>query len=109
VHDCATFARGWVALMRPELDFAVSDAVPRTDDRSAAAVTRERSLIERVDDWGALERRAPAFAQRGDLLVMDVDGRELLAIHAGTVAVAPGEHGIATVPDPHLARAAWKV
>lgn len=109
-HDCATFARNWIALARPDLtDFAAWDHVPRDDDASGRAVTEQQPLIERVDAWGALARTAPAFAQRGDLLVLAVGGHTQLAIHAGMVAVAPGPEQLAAAPDPHLALAAWKV
>lgn len=107
-HDCATFARGWVEMMRPGLDFSGVDAA-RLDEASARAALKERSFIARLEAWGVLERIAPPFAQRGDLLIIAAGGFDLLAIHAGPVAVAPGRHCLAVWPDPHLAVAAWKV
>jgi len=49
-----------------------------------------------------------AFAQRGDVGLLDLRGRETLAICMGAVFVAAGPGGLVFIPHGH-ARRAWRV
>jgi hypothetical protein len=49
-----------------------------------------------------------AFAQRGDLVLMMMEGRETLAICAGDYLAGPGENGMLFVPRA-AGVCAWRV
>jgi hypothetical protein len=49
----------------------------------------------------------PAFASVGDVVLVENEGREMLAICNGTTALAPGETGIAVL-GMNTALAAWR-
>ena len=50
----------------------------------------------------------PAFAQRGDVGLLDLDGRGTLAICMGAIFAAAGPSGVVFIPHGH-ARRAWHI
>lgn len=109
-HDCATFAAGWVALARPDLS-PQEDFAAEMDYSTAAGAVRAlagHSIAGIVENWGELLRVEPAFAQRGDVVLLDVAGRRSLAVCVGELACGPGTTGMEFVPMT-AAVAAWRV
>lgn len=102
-NSCASFAAGAVEAM-------TDGAVPLpafATAAEAAALLAERALRDRVGDVMGPEI-VPAFAQRGDLVLIDIEGRESVAVCLGLDAVGPGTAGIVLVPMSS-AVAAWGV
>lgn len=109
-HDCAHFALGWVEMARDDLD-PRDDLAHQLSYSSAAEAVRVingSTLGELVDAWGELPRIQPPFAQRGDVVLVEMNGRECLAVCCGDVAAGPGPTGLELVPMPY-ATAAWRV
>jgi hypothetical protein len=108
-NDCVTFAAAWVALARPDLD--PMEQVERAGHHSAREALEwlaGRDLAQVMDEWGELTRIDPAFAQRGDVVLVDNEGRPALAVCVGGYAVGPGAEGAQFAPIA-TARAAWRV
>ena len=106
-HDCASFVAGWLTIANDQLD--VSPLTPeRADATEGARLMHEQSLADRVMTMG-LEEIAPIYAQRGDVLLIESGDRQLLAIHSGDYAIAPGPDQLEFQPNPHLALRAWRV
>jgi hypothetical protein len=61
-----------------------------------------------VREWGELTACDVAYAQRGDVVLVEISGRESLAVCAGAEACGPGTAGLEFVPMT-AARAAWRV
>lgn len=102
-QDCSTFAAGAVEAITgeaPELPVATTAA-------EAVALMAERPLRDRVGDLYGPEI-VPAFAQRGDLVLIEIDGRESVAVCIGAEAIGPAADGLLAVPMA-LAVAAWRV
>ena len=102
-HDCSTFVAGAVEAMtgeRPELP-------AYTDAREAAELLAAEPLLDRVRAiYGP--PIAPAFAQRGDIALVDIDGRASLAVCVGDFFAGPGTDGLVMVPRA-VAIAAWRI
>lgn len=103
-NDCCTLAADWVLRMTG------TDPILRVwDDAHSAAVTlhslggMQAAVTERMGepiDW--------MLAQRGDIVMMNLDGRDTLAVVMGEFAIAPGESGARLVPMGHSV-CAWRV
>ncbi|MCZ8339624.1 MAG: hypothetical protein O9345_15980 [Burkholderiaceae bacterium] len=104
-NDCASFAAGAVQAMTGE-----SLQIPQVE--SAAAYLhflRDHGPLDAIVDDTLGERLpSPAFAQRGDVVLLFVDERATLGVCIGVEAAAPGQDGMLTVPMP-TATAAWRV
>jgi hypothetical protein len=101
-HDCSAFAAGAVEAMtgeRPPLP-AYADA------REAAELLADESLSSRVRSILG-PPIAPAFAQRGDLALVEIDGRVSLAVCVGDLFAGPGADGLVMVPRVDV-RMAWR-
>lgn len=107
-HDCVSFAIGWLALVRQDLHPREDLALDYCDATSALRMLKGRSLEMAVDDWGGLQRVPPAYAQRGDLVLVQILDRACLAVCVGDQAAGPGMHGLEVVPMTR-ATAAWQV
>ena len=102
-NDCAGFAAG-------AIEAITGEKVPLpayADAREAAEALAAESLSSRVRSILG-PPIAPASAQRGDLAMVLVDGRETLAVCVGGMVVAPGAEGLVFVPQS-AAIAAWRV
>ena len=108
-HDCVSFAINWLALVRQELhpreELGLDDY---HDAASAMRMLAGRSLEMAVDEWGQLPRVPPAYAQRGDVVLVQILDRACLAVCVGDCAAGPGLHGLEVVPMT-AASAAWQV
>lgn len=102
-HSCAGFAAGAVEAMTGE----AVDLPTVTSARAAAELLAVRSLRDRVGDAFGPEIM-PAFARRGDLVLVEIDGRESVAMCIGSDAAGPGPSGLVLVPMSS-AIAAWRV
>lgn len=104
-HDCATFAAGAVAVMT---DAEIE--APRVESAAdyARFVLAAGSLHDHVGDRLGEPLPSPAFAQRGDVVLMTLDGRETLGVCIGAEVAGPGPGGMVTMPMS-IAAAAWRV
>jgi hypothetical protein len=94
--DCCSAAADWVRVCTGRDLFAAwadryqTGAVAQRLIKKAGGL---RALIE-----GVLGPALPAeWAQRGDVVLVEIDGRESLAVCLGGVAAGPGEDGMAFV------------
>lgn len=111
-HDCATFALDWLDCVREDLTPQI-DALRMTMDyrTGSGALNRlgEQHLHDAVDAWDNLTPVAVQYAQRGDVVLVDLDGRHSLCLVVGDGnAAGPGTAGLEFVPMS-AARAAWRV
>lgn len=105
VQDCATFAAGAVRAMTGQtLD------IPRVESADAyARLVREHGpLADQVAELLGAPLPSPAFAQRGDVVLVAIGGRETLGVCIGAEAAAPAAEGLLMVPMA-TASAAWRV
>ena len=102
-NDCCSFAASAVEVMTGE-----RPPLPEyTGERDALRLIATRSLRERVSDVMGLGIH-PAFAQRGDVGLLDLGGRETVAVCVGDTFAAPGVDGLLLVPRER-ALCAWTV
>lgn len=104
-QDCVTFAAACVEALtgqRP-LDGLPAWASSAQAERAiAAAGGLEAGVSARFQELPL------AFAQRGDLLLLDVDGLGTLGVCLGATAAAPGKRGL-VFPETLSAHRAWRV
>ncbi|MBS0427612.1 MAG: hypothetical protein JSR41_10040 [Proteobacteria bacterium] len=74
----------------------------------AARLVEARGGLARIAAGALGEPVAPVFASVGDVVLIENEGRELLALCNGTTALAPGELGL-VVLGMDAAKAAWRV
>lgn len=104
-HDCCTFAAACV-----EARTGRRLALPQWGSEAEA----QGLLAERGGLHGAVtkllgEPVPPLMARAGDVvLALDAEGRELLAVCAGSVLVAPAARGLSAMPLT-AGRHAWRV
>ena len=102
-NDCCSFGAAAVEAMT-----GTAPALPTyAGERDALRLIAERSLRARVGDEIG-EEIPVAFAQRGDLALVDGAGRETLAVCLGELFAVPGPDGVVMVPRP-TAICAWRV
>jgi hypothetical protein len=99
-HDCCTWAARWV-----EAERGVSILAPFVYARGEWASALEAARI--MQDAGGLGAivtaelgvaMPAARAMRGDVVRVEIEGRESLAVVVGDMAAAPGLEGIAFAP-----------
>jgi hypothetical protein len=103
--DCATFAAGCVLAVTGEsLDLpAVASA-----DGYLRLLRDHGPLATLVGERLGDPLPSPAFAQRGDVVLMTLEGRETLGVCIGAEVAGPGPGGMVTMPMS-IAAAAWRV
>lgn len=104
-NDCATFAAGAVeAITGHPMEVPIVESA----QDYARFVADLGALREHVTDHLGEPLASPAFAQRGDVVLLLVDGRDSLGVCIGAQVAAPGPTGLLVVP---LSRAstAWRV
>lgn len=105
-NDCCLFAAGAVQAMT---GVAHADALRGYGSAlEAARLVEARGGLERIATDALGAPVAPVFAAVGDLVLIENEGRDLLALCNGTTALAPGELGM-VVLGMDAAKAAWKV
>ncbi|MBS0430496.1 MAG: hypothetical protein JSR41_24685 [Proteobacteria bacterium] len=105
-NDCCLFAADAVQAMTG-VDHA-AELRGYGSALEAARLIEARGGLERIASDALGEPVAPVFASVGDVVLIDNEGRELLALCNGTTALAPGELGM-VVLGMDAAKAAWKV
>jgi len=104
MHDCCTFAAGSVLAITGRM-------VPLpawSGRRDAVATLRSLGGLPAATTAQLGAMRAPAHAQRGDVVLLRQRGRSLLGVCLGHVWAAPGAAGPAFGPLG-AALGAWKV
>lgn len=109
-NDCATFAAGWVHALTGR-DLLGELQIHYTDARGAAVLIGDNGgLLGLATRALGAPLQAPALAQRGDVLLVEIEGRESLTVLTGATVVGPDSAGLAVLPvDWRDVRAAWAV
>lgn len=104
-NDCAHFAADWIKA-------CTGEAVSLPSFTSAASAMR---ALEQLGGMHAAVSAAlgdplavPALAQRGDVALLEVDGRDFLGVIESEYVAAPGPEGLRMLPRTAIT-AAWKV
>lgn len=104
VNDCATFAAGAVhAITGTRLQLPIA-----TSAQAYAHLVRDHGSLAKMTDDVMGAQIVPAYARRGDIVLIEMDGRECLAVCLGAVAAAPAADGLRIAPMG-AATAAWAV
>jgi hypothetical protein len=105
-NDCCLFAADAVQAMTGT-DYA----------KTLRGYSTQREALRLVQKMGGLwaiatgalgEPVSPLLAGVGDVVLLDNEGRELLAVCNGTTAVAPGADGAVSI-GMETAKAAWRI
>jgi hypothetical protein len=104
-HDCCTFANDCIiactgASAWPELKWH--------DSKSAAKLVREFGGLKASLDGYLTRLESIALAKRGDVVIVDNGGREVVGVCIGSSIAAPGVNGLEFIPID-LAKSAWSV
>lgn len=105
VHDCCSFAAAAVEAMTGANPIA---DLEWHDELSALRLLKDHGGIEALAAERLGEQVAPAFAQRGDVVLHTLTGREALGVCVGDRFAAVGDVGVQLVPMSH-AVTAWRV
>ena len=89
-HDCVSFAIGWLALVRQDLRPIEDLALDYDSAPEALRALAGRSVEAAVNDWGGLASVHPSYAQRGDIVLVQILDRACLAVCVGESAAGPG-------------------
>jgi hypothetical protein len=102
-NDCALFAAGAIEAMT---DDKVS--LPAyTDARSAIELTDAQTLADRVTLILGVPI-APGHAHRGDIVMLEQDGRSIVSVCMGVECASPGKDGLLMSTKP-TSGYAWRV
>lgn len=92
-NDCAAFAAGAVHAITGQN----VDMIERASAADAARLLASDGLIDRLDAiFGA--RCAVQFVRRGDIALLDLDGRPTCGVCTGAMVAAPGADGVLLLP-----------
>lgn len=104
-HDCALFAAGAVEAMTGR-DLAAEWRGKYRTLKRGESLLRERGFEDHEDVCRALlPEVAPAFAQVGDVAVIEIDGGVALGVVQGEVVYCLHPGGAAIVPRARMVRA----
>lgn len=107
VHDCCSFAAD--AVLEMTGTDPIADLRGQWDDEvSALRLLKDHGGIEALASARLGEQVAPAFAQRGDVVLHTLTGREALGVCVGDRFAAVGDVGVEFAPMSHAVRA-WRV
>lgn len=103
-NDCSTFAADAVAAMTGE-----RLQIPAADSPQAyARLVRDQGTLAEMAEALLGEPIHPAFAQRGDVVLLVMDERETLGVCVGADIAGPGANGLALAPMS-MAVSAWRI
>ena len=106
-HDCVLFAaRAADAMTDGDFEQQMRDIYQ--DERSAVRALAARGGLEGAVRSMLGEPVALAYLQRGDVVLFENAGRDMLGIWDGRVILGPAERGLDRAPLSH-ARLAWRV
>jgi hypothetical protein len=108
-HDCCTFAAGAVHAMTGKHHMAEFRGKYKDEGTAQAAL----QSIGKGSLYHTLRGKfgnpiKPAMAQRGDLMMADVEGTPALLICLGQVSVGPGPDGLVRLPTLSCNRG-WRI
>jgi len=105
--DCCTFAADWLVLLgKPD---PMADVRGTYQSAKTAMRLYREGLLPRVVDALGEPMPNPLFAQRGDVVVVEMhNGREAAGVVVGEVIAVPGYDGLQYCPLG-AAVAAWRV
>lgn len=106
-NDCCLFAADAVHAMTGQ-DFGAEARGTYSDARRAGLLMKRRGGLRWIASVALGDPMSPLMAGVGDVLLMENEGRELLAICNGVNAIGPGEQGMAVL-GMESAVAAWRV
>lgn len=110
LHDCTTFAADAVLELTGE-DPAADVRGTYATEEEAEAIIGADGLEARVAGflagWGAPECE-PAFAQRGDIVFVEVGNQRMFGVHLGSAVAVPGVDRLYFAPTSRVLRA-WAV
>lgn len=104
VSDCCLFAADAVHAITG-IDFAAGRRGTYDDARGALALIEAAGGVAGLVPFDEIDT---GYAQRGDVVMLDMDGRDVLAVHLGDVIAGQGPDGITRVALS-AARRAWRV
>ncbi|MEN9806089.1 MAG: hypothetical protein RL756_597 [Pseudomonadota bacterium] len=103
-NDCSTFAADAVAAMTGECL-----QIPAADSPEAyARLIRDHGTLREMAEALLGEPIHPAYAQRGDVVLLVMDERETLGVCVGAKIAGPGTDGLVLAPMS-MAVAAWRI
>lgn len=105
-NDCALFAADWVHAARgvdPAFDLRGYNSA-----RQAATVLNSNGGLRAIARRALGAELAPQYAAIGDVVLLDLDGRETLCICNGQTVLGPARLGMVAVPIEG-AICAWRV
>lgn len=106
LQDCASFAAACVLAMT---DTPPLEGLPVwTSREQAETLLTELGGLEAAVTDRLGEPIDAAMARRGDVVLVDVAGVAALGVCLGTVAAAPGPHGLEWAP-PAMWQHAWRI
>jgi hypothetical protein len=103
-NDCASFANDAVFEMTGERIPIPSASSPQ----AYARLLRDHGPLRKIATDILGEEIPPAFAQRGDIVILTLDDIETLGVSLGRMIAGPGQEGLALVPRA-LAVCAWRI
>ena len=106
VNDCCLFAADAVRAMTGR-DLAAAERGTYSTASQALALVERLGGLEAIGDRAGA-RIAPLLAQPGDVGLVEVNGRQLLAVCAGPCWLAPTGAGLTAI-DLQAAALAWRV
>lgn len=107
-HDCCLFAADCVLAMTGEDLAAPWRGTYHTEWGAARVLTEQGGLHAIIIRALGYPLASPALARRGDLVIVETEGRLALAVVSGAHAHAPGPRGLADVPMDRWLQA-WRV
>lgn len=104
-NDCVTFAAKWIEVCTGEKVFE-----PEHDDvhTAAAELAKRGGIAQAIRDVLGDPLPNPLAAQRGDIGLVEIEGRQSAVVVIGADAVGPGEGGLHKAPITSLVMA-WRV
>lgn len=106
-HDCALFCADAVEAVTGH-DFAVDLRGTYSTALEAARVLQERGGVTAIATAALGDPVGPLFAAVGDVVLVDMNGREALGLCNGASVLGPGEDGLIGV-GMGAVKAAWRV
>lgn len=111
VHDCATFAAGWVQQLRGiDLLGDLRDAYANEAEYEALLAQRGSlgAILDVVALVHGLAECPPAFARRGDVALMEIGNMQGLGLVDAVGCTLPGPDRLRVVPRSAIVRA-WAI
>lgn len=115
-HDCGSFSLG--KCVEAVTGANLFSDIPKYDDEAGGIAMMAGRGAADVEQFAALffpkwtdeapGNNAPQCARRGDIGVVDIDGRKILVVVTGAMCAAPGKRGIHYIPRTKMI-AAFKV